>query len=70
MKVLFIILAISLASCADKPDINPSQTIRLNNQQDITVVSFENHKYLIYDGYNSGSMCHSESCDCKKLKSK
>jgi hypothetical protein len=30
------------------------------------VIQIEGHKYIIFSGYNSGTIIHAESCDCKK----
>jgi hypothetical protein len=66
---IILTVGLSMTSC-NKPDIKSSKTYTVNGaEESITPIIFKGHEYLIYDGYKSGSMCHSESCDCKTIKS-
>ena len=67
---IILTVGLSMTSCKKATRIESSKTINVNGaEESITKITFEGHEYLIYDGYNSGSMCHSESCDCKTPKS-
>lgn len=69
-----VTVALAMTSCEahemsdDKPStemINARRYYVNDANHSITPITFEGHEYLIYDGYNSGSMVHSESCPCK-----
>jgi hypothetical protein len=62
-----VTVALAMASCSQSPDVKSSKRHRVSLDETIQVVTFEGHRYLIYDGYKAGSMCHSESCPCKKV---
>ena len=68
MKKLALVLAVALGftSCgADKPDVQASKDYKINIDESVRVMTIEGHDYMIYDGYKSGGICHSESCPCK-----
>ena len=66
-------VALAMTSCGGSQSSDPNvKTIKANKTSyvnsalhSITPVTFKGHEYLIYDGVESGSMCHSESCPCK-----
>jgi hypothetical protein len=62
-----VTVALAMASCNQSPDVKSSKHHRVSLDETIQVVTFKGHEYLIYDGYKAGSMCHSESCPCKKV---
>ena len=60
-----VTVALAMASCSKSPNIHTSKRERVSIDETIKAVKFKGHEYLIYDGYQAGSMCHSESCPCK-----
>lgn len=64
---LVFVVAVAMTSCDTKPDIKPTNEQTLSVEESIKTIEFDGHQYLIYDGYKAGSMCHSESCPCKKV---
>jgi hypothetical protein len=62
---LVFVVALGFTSCADKPDVKASRDYIINVDNSVEVMTIEGHDYMIYDGYNSGGICHSESCPCK-----
>lgn len=68
-------VALAMSSCEvhdmahDRPSTETISTDRRYYVDDashsITLITFKGHEYLIYDGIESGSMCHSETCPCK-----
>jgi uncharacterized protein YcfL len=62
---LVFVVALGFTSCDVKTDIQPTSQQTLSVDESIKVIEFKGHEYLIYDGYNSGGICHSESCPCK-----
>ena len=59
---ILVMLAALLASCEGKQaEVNNN-----NASYSIYVDTIRGHEYIIYDGYYSGNIIHSESCQCKK----
>lgn len=59
---ILIMLVALLASCDGK---NPEIRNEVASYS-IYVDTIRGHEYIIYDGYYSGNIIHSESCPCKK----
>lgn len=64
-KIAFIIVITSLSSC-NKTYVPKGKVYTIDGEADIQVVKFEDHEYISYSQSHGGSLCHSESCDCKK----
>jgi hypothetical protein len=63
---LVLVVALSITSCGkDKPDVQSTADLRIDTDESIKVTKFQGHDYIIYDVYESGGICHSESCPCK-----
>ena len=63
--IIGLALLIITPSCVRKPNVKSSEYYTISTEETVTKVFIEGHDYLVYDGYKSGSMCHSESCKCK-----
>ena len=64
--VLVFVVALGITSCgADKPDVQSTRDLRITTGETVKVVEIKGHDYIIYDGYESGGICHAESCACK-----
>jgi hypothetical protein len=61
----FMLVGCSASSYEDAPDKDNAWML---HGIDIAtkVVEIEGHKYIIMDGYYSGTIIHAESCGCKK----
>lgn len=66
-KIAFIIVVALLSSC-DRTYVPKGKVYTIDGNSDIQVVKFEGHEYISYSRSHGGSLCHSESCDCKKIK--
>ena len=64
--VLVFVVALGITSCGqDKPDVQSTGDLRITTGETVKVVEIKGHDYIIYDGYESGGICHAESCACK-----
>jgi hypothetical protein len=65
-KILFPSLILLLFSCNKETPIELNEkNIIKNNELSIRTIEYDGHEYLYYDGHNTGSICHLESCKCK-----
>jgi hypothetical protein len=63
---LVFVVALGITSCGqDKPDVQSTRDLRITTGETVKVVEIKGHDYIIYDGYESGGICHAESCACK-----
>ena len=68
MRKLAVVVAVALAlgSCGKTDSrLNVSSRMRVGVTSVIRVVKFEGHDYLAYNINKGGSLCHSETCQCK-----
>jgi hypothetical protein len=67
MKKLALVfgLAVALTSC-QSPEVKSSKRLRIEGGSTLRVVEFEGHEYIVFRSGAAGSLCHSESCPCKK----
>jgi hypothetical protein len=69
MKKLALVfgLAVALTSCSIDPSVKRSKSVTVaTDGSTVTEVTFKGHEYLAFDCDRGGSLCHSESCPCKK----
>jgi hypothetical protein len=66
-KVIFLIVVLVLVSC-NRTYVPKGKMYTIDDNRNIQVVKFEGHEYISYSRSHGGSLCHSESCDCKKQK--
>jgi hypothetical protein len=66
-KIAFIIVVALLSSC-DRTYVPKGEVYNIDGNRNIQVIKFEGHEYISYSRSHGGSLCHSESCDCKKIK--
>ena len=62
---LVFVVALGFTSCGPVPDVKASRDYSINVDESVRVITIEGHAYMVYDGYKSGGICHSESCPCK-----
>lgn len=68
-------IAIFFTSCNKNSKISEQ---KYSNQEDVVYITpddgriktvvYKQHEYILYVGFNKGSLCHSESCKCKSKK--
>jgi hypothetical protein len=51
---------------APSPEVPSSKTMHIEGGASLRVVRFDGHEYIAFRRGSSGSLCHSESCPCKK----
>ena len=66
-KVIFLIVVVVLASC-NRTYVQKGKIYNIDGNREIQVIKFEGHEYISYSRSHGGSLCHSESCDCKKQR--
>ena len=65
MKKLALAFTVVVALVSCNQDVKPSAEYDLSVTDEIRVTKIQGHDYLIYDGFEQGGICHSESCACK-----
>ncbi len=48
------------------PKVPASERMHIEGGASLRVVRFDGHEYIAFSRGGSGSLCHSESCPCKK----
>ena len=69
MKKLALVfgLAVALTSCTiNRTEVPASERMHIEGGASLRVVRFDGHEYIAFSRGGSGSLCHSESCPCKK----
>jgi hypothetical protein len=51
---------------APKAEVPSSELKQIEGGSSLRVVRFDGHEYIAFHRGGSGSLCHSESCPCKK----
>jgi len=63
MKKIFLLFAICTVCGCETAQVKDRQVVSSGK---VTEVELKGHRYLIYDGYNSGNIIHAEHCPCRK----
>ena len=72
VTVLAVVTAIALAlgfviyQLPAAPKVPASERMHIEGGASLRVVRFDGHEYIAFSRGGSGSLCHSESCPCKK----
>ena len=67
--VVVITLALALGVIvylAPKAEVPSSELKQIEGGSSLRVVRFDGHEYIAFHRGGGGSLCHSESCPCKK----
>ena len=61
--VLLSVATIGIIGCTTSVHSSPI-TRQSYGDYTVDVITVENHKYIVYDGYYSGGLVHAASCPC------
>ena len=70
MKKTIIGLTLICCSCVKTSSTESTDRVEVDgNDFAIRTVVYKQHEYILFTGTYKGSLCHSESCGCKNIKS-